>query len=139
VVKLAGDAAEGAWSVSHFVDWSETQNKGIQLGMKMQEEFRGGVDYQTQYLMGVIPARITAEAIRHAAKSVGPEKVDSTAIYDALTTMGKIDMLGLTADVQYSPTERRPFKYLNISKCSNGKWSEEKYGIEVPWLKPGAK
>lgn len=139
VVKLAGDAAEGAWSVSHFVDWSDTENKGIQLGMEMQKEFRGGVDYQTQYLMGVIPARFTAEAIRYAAKTVGPDNVNNEAIYNALTTMGKIDMLGLTADASFSPTERRPFKYLNVSKCVNGNWVQEKYGIEVPWLKPGPK
>jgi branched-chain amino acid transport system substrate-binding protein len=139
VVKLAGDAAEGAWSVNHFVDWSDTKNKGIQLGMDMQKEFRGGVDYQTQYLMGVIPARFTAEAIRYAAKTFGPDNVNNEAIYKALTTMGKIDMLGLTADASYSPTERRPFKYLNVSKCVNGQWVEEKYGIEVPWLKPEAK
>jgi branched-chain amino acid transport system substrate-binding protein len=139
VVKLAGDAAEGAWSVNHFVDWSDSQNKGIQLGTKMQTEFRGGVDYQTQYLMGVIPARITGEAIRYAAKTFGPDNVNSDNIYKALTTMGKIDMLGLTADASFSPTERRPFKYLNVSKCVKGVWVKEKYQIEVPWLKPAAK
>ena len=139
VVKLAGDAAEGAWSVNHFVDWSDAQNKGIQLGTKMQTEFRGGVDYQTQYLMGVIPARITGEAIRYAAKTYGPDNVNSDNIYKALTTMGKIDMLGLTADASFSPTERRPFKYLNVSKCVKGIWVKEKYQIEVPWLKPAAK
>jgi hypothetical protein len=53
--------------------------------------------------------------------------------------MQKIDMLGLTPDASFSPTERRPFKYLNVSKCVNGVWVKEKYGIEVPWLKPGAK
>jgi len=139
VVKLAGDAAEEAWSVNHFVDWSDTQNKGIQLGTKMQTEFRGGVDYQTQYLMGVIPARITGEAIRYAAKTYGPDNVNSDNIFKALTTMGKIDMLGLTADASFSPTERRPFKYLNVSKCVKGIWVKEKYQIEVPWLKPAAK
>ena len=139
VVKLAGDAAEGAWSVNHFVDWSDAQNKGIQLGTKMQTEFRGGVDYQTQYLMGVIPARITGEAIRYAAKTFGPDNVNSDNIYKALTTMGKIDMLGLTADASFSPTERRPFKYLNVSKCVKGTWVKEKYQIEVPWLKPATK
>ena len=139
VVKLAGDAAEGAWSVNHFVDWSDAQNKGIQLGTKMQTEFRGGVDYQTQYLMGVIPARITGEAIRYAAKTFGPDNVNSDNIYKALTTMGKIDMFGLTADASFSPTERRPFKYLNVSKCVKGVWVKEKYQIEVPWLKPATK
>ncbi len=139
VVKLAGDAAEGAWSVNHFADWSETNNKGIQLGVQMQKELRGGVDYQTQYLMGVIPARFTAEAIRYAAKTFGPDSINSETIYKALTTMQKIDMLGLTPDASFSPTERRPFKYLNVSKCVNGVWVKEKYGIEVPWLKPGAK
>jgi branched-chain amino acid transport system substrate-binding protein len=139
VVKLAGDAAEGAWSVNHFADWSETQNKGIQLGTKMQTEFRGGVDYQTQYLMGVIPARMTGEAIRYAAKTFGSDNVSSANIYKALTTMGKIDMLGLTADASFSPTERRPFKHLNVSKCVKGTWVKEKYQIEVPWLKPPAK
>jgi branched-chain amino acid transport system substrate-binding protein len=139
VVKLAGDAAEGAWSVNHFADWSETNNKGIQLGVQMQTEFRGGVDYQTQYLMGVIPARITGEAIRYAAKTFGPDNVNSDNIYKALTTMGKIDMLGLTADASFSPTERRPFKYLNVSKCVKGTWVKEKYQIEVPWLKPATK
>jgi branched-chain amino acid transport system substrate-binding protein len=139
VVKLAGDAAEGAWSVNHFVDWSDTQNKGIQLGTKMQTEFRGGVDYQTQYLMGVIPARITGEAIRYAAKNYGPDNINSDNIYKALTTMGKIDMLGLTADASFSPTERRPFKYLNVSKCVKGIWVKEQYQIEVPWLKPATK
>ena len=136
---MAGDAAEGAWSVNHFTDWSETKNKGIQLGMQMQKEFRGDVDYQTQYLMGVIPARFTSEAIRYAAKTWGPDTVNNENIYKALTTMGKIDMLGLTADASFSPTERRPFKYLNVSKCVNGVWVREKYGIEVPWLKPAAK
>ena len=139
VVKLAGDAAEGAWSVNHFTDWSETRNKGIQLGMQMQKEFRGEIDYQTQYLMGVIPARFTAEAIRYAAKTFGPDNVNSENIYKALTTMGKIDMLGLTADASFSPTERRPFKYLNVSKCVNGVWVKEQYGLEVPWLKPPSK
>ena len=139
VVKLAGDAAEGAWSVNHFADWSETKNKGIQLGVQMQKEFRGGVDYQTQYLMGVIPARFTAEAIRYAAKTFGPDNINSETIYKALTTMQRIDMLGLTPDASFSPTERRPFKYLNVSKCVNGVWVKEKYGIEVPWLKPEAK
>ncbi len=139
VVRLAGDAAEGAWSVNHFVDWSETQNKGIQLGVQMQKEFRGGVDYQTQYLMGVIPARITAEAIRYAAQTFGPDRIHSGTIYQALTTMPKIDMLGLTPEASFSPTERRPFKSLNVSKCERGVWVKEQYGIEVPWLKPGAK
>ena len=139
VVKLAGEAVEGAWSVSHFADWSEAENKGIQLGTQMQKEFRGGIDYQTQYLMGMIPARFTAEAIRYAAKTWGPDNVNSETIYKALITMGKIDMLGLTADASFSPTERRPFKYLNVSKCVNGVWVKENYGIEAPWLKPGAK
>ena len=79
---------------------------------------------------------ITASAIRHAAKTQGPENVDKEAIFKALTTMGEIDMLGLTANVKYSPTERRPYKHMNISKCVNGVWVEEKYNIEVPWLKP---
>jgi hypothetical protein len=89
--------------------------------------------------MGVIPARITAEAIRYAAKTFGPDSVNNETIYKALTTMQKIDMLGLTPDASFSPTERRPFKYLNVSKCVNGVWVKEKYGIEVPWLKPEPK
>jgi hypothetical protein len=48
-------------------------------------------------------------------------------------------MLGLTADASFSPTERRPFKYLNVSKCVKGIWVKEKYQIEVPWLKPATK
>ncbi len=136
IIKLAGKAVEGAWCVSHFVDWSETENKGIQLGMKMQKEFRGKLDYQTQYLMGVIPARITEQAIRYAAKTYGPENVNKETIYKALTTGPEIDMLGLSPNANYSPTERRPFKHLNISKCVNGVWVREKYHIEVPWLKP---
>lgn len=134
--KLAGTAAENAWSVNHFVDWSQTDNKGIQLAMALQKEFRGGIDYETQYIMGMIPAMITAAAIRYAAKTFGPENVNNETIYKALTTMGEIDMLGLTSNVQYSPTERRPYKFMNISKCVNGEWVEEKYHIEVPWLKP---
>jgi hypothetical protein len=86
--------------------------------------------------MGMIPAMITAAAIRHAAKTAGPENVNKETIYKALTGMGDIDMLGLTANVRYSPTERRPYKHMNISKCVKGKWVEEKYHIEVPWLKP---
>ncbi len=137
LTKLAGKAVEGAWSVNHFVDWSQTQIEAIQLAMKMQKEFRGKLDYQTQYLMGIIPARITAEAIRYAAENYGAENVDRETIYKALVTMPKIDMLGLTpAEVKYTPEERRPFKYLNISKCENGEWVEKKYHIEVPWLKP---
>lgn len=134
--ELAGEAAEGAWSVSHFVDWSQTDNKGIQLAMEMQKELQGGVDYETQYIMGMIPAMITASAIRYAAATFGPDNVNKETIYKALTTMGEIDMLGLTPNVKYSPTERRPFKYMNISKCVNGEWIEEKYAIEIPWLKP---
>ena len=86
--------------------------------------------------MGVIPARITAEAIRYAAKTYGSENVNSETIYKALTTGPEIDMLGLTANVKYSPTERRPYKYMHVSKCAKGLWVEEKYFIEVPWLKP---
>jgi hypothetical protein len=48
-------------------------------------------------------------------------------------------MLGLTADASFSPTERRPFKHLNVSKCVNGVWVKETYQIEVPWLKPPTK
>jgi len=136
IIKLAGKATEGAWSVSHFADWTETQNKGIQLCMNLQKEFRGVLDYQTQYVMGVIPAIITAEAIRYAAKTFGPEKVSKETIYQALTTMPEIDMLGITANVKFSPTERRPYKHMNVSKCVNGQWVKEKYQIEVPWLKP---
>ncbi|MEJ2723747.1 MAG: ABC transporter substrate-binding protein [Deltaproteobacteria bacterium] len=136
IIKLAGDAVEGAWSVSHFVDWSATEVEGIQLCMKMQKELRGELDYQTQYIMGVIPARITAEAIRYAAKTHGPENVNNQTIYEALTTGPQIDMLGLTANVKYGPMERRPYKYMHVSKCENGRWVEEKYFIEVPWLKP---
>jgi branched-chain amino acid transport system substrate-binding protein len=135
MIKLAGKAVEGAWCVSHFVDWSEKENKGIQLGMKMQKEFRGKLDYQTQYLMGVIPARITEQAIRYAAKTYGPENVSKETIYKALTTGPEIDMLGLSPNSVYSEIERRPFKHLNISKCVNGVWVEEEYHIEVPWLK----
>lgn len=135
IIKLAGPAVEGAWSVSHFADWTEVENKGIQLCMQLQKEFRGGLDYQTQYVMGVIPAMITAEAIRYAAKTFGPEKVNNQTIYEALTTMPEIDMLGLTANIRYGATERRPYKHMNVSKCVDGQWRKEKYGIEVPWLK----
>ena len=113
--------------MSHFADWTEAQNKGIQLCMNLQKEFRGALDYQTQYVMGVIPAIITAEAIRYAAKTFGPEKVSKETIYQALTTMPEIDMLGITANVKFSPTERRPYKHMNVSKCVNGQWVKEKY------------
>jgi len=137
LTNLAGEAAvNGAWSVNHFADWSETEIEGIQMAREMQKEFRGELTFQTQYIMGILPAMITAEAIRYAADKHGPESVDSKTIYEALTTMPAIDMKGLTADVKYSATERRPYKHMNVSKCVDGQWVREKYHIEVPWLKP---
>jgi len=137
VIKMVGDAAEGAWAVTSWPDFAETSDKGTGFMTEIQTKTHGKLyELSSNYFMGLVPARIIYESIKLAAKKYGPENVTKEAVYNTLISLKNLDMKGICPDVNFSETERRPFLSMNLSKVQNGKWVREKYNIKTPGLKP---
>jgi branched-chain amino acid transport system substrate-binding protein len=138
VIEMVGDAAEGAWSITSWPDFSETGERGIKNLRAIQEATHGQVyEESSSYFLGLCPGRVMHEAIRLAAQKFGPEKVTKETMYETLKGLKNLDMLGFCPNVSYSETERRPYKEMNISKVKDGKWVKERYLVDAPGLMPG--
>ena len=132
-IEILGDAAEGVWCTSAPASWPN-KSKGYEMiveAFKKQGKTFKGMDT----ILGVSWARIGSEAIRAAAKKVGPENVTSVAVYDALINMKDMDMWGLIPNVSYSPDSRIPFEHCYVHEVQNGVWKDIAH-IRVPLLAP---
>jgi ABC-type branched-subunit amino acid transport system substrate-binding protein len=131
LIKLAGSAAEGAWSTNVYPSWPN-DSKGYKW---VVEEFerQGRTPKSDDTCGGISFARLGCEAIRTAAKKVGPENVDNNSIYDALCNLKDLDMWGLMPNISYAPDLRIPFNYYYVLEVKDKKWRDRAY-VEVPWF-----
>jgi len=131
LIRLAGSAAEGAWSMNPYPSWPN-DSKGYKWVVK---EFKrqGKTLKSDDTCAGFGFARIGSEAIRAAAKKVGPENVGKKAIFNALCNMKDLDMWGLMPNISYAPDLRIPFNYFYVLEVKDQKWHDRAY-VKVPWF-----
>ena len=85
LIRLAGDAVENAWSINPYTSWL---NDSKVYKWLIEEFERQGKEPKSDDTCAAINiARIGCEAIRAAAKKVGPKNVDNHAIYQALCSL----------------------------------------------------
>jgi ABC-type branched-subunit amino acid transport system substrate-binding protein len=132
-IKILGGAAEGMWCTSAPASWPN-ESKGFKL---ISKAFRKqGLTFKgMDTILGITWARIGSEAIRAAARKVGPEKVDSNSIFDALINMKDMDMWGLVPNISYSADSRIPFDRCYVHEIKNGMWRDITH-TKVPLLSP---
>ena len=98
--KLAGDAANGAYSLQTAVVYGQKVP-----GMAVIEKMTGGVPKMTHYIRGFASMLVMAEGLKKAAAKgalTGP------AIKDALETLRDYDPMGLTPPISFFPNDHRP-------------------------------
>ncbi len=81
-----------------------------------------------------------AEGMRMALEKVGFENLDGAAINDALSQLKGYNCLGLTPDINLSPTEHRGYEYTRLVRILPGaKYEPVTDFIPVPPLTPEEK
>ena len=81
---------------------------------------------------------IAGEAVRMAAKAVGPDKVDGQAVYNALINMKNFDAWGISPPISYSKTRRVGMDSIEIQTVENQKVVSKGFA-PAPDLLPGGK
>ena len=81
---------------------------------------------------------IAVEAVKMAAKAVGADKVDGTAVYDALVKMRNFDAWGISPPISYSKTRRVGMNSVDIQAIVNQR-AVSKGLFPTPDLLPGGK
>ena len=135
VIKMAGEAAEGCWSVDSYPDWYEDA-EGVKLAKDLQMKYHGEVEEHGNYFMGMTYGMITWHLVKTAADKYGPDKITKEAINDLLCELRGLDLMGITPKWTYGTYERRPFKPLNVHEVRKGEWYNLG-SVETPWLTPG--
>jgi len=73
--------------------------------------------------VGYNPAQVIVEGIKRAVAKVGADKVDGTAVYEALQTMQNYDP-GTMLPVTYGPDRRDGQRLTKLYTTKNGEWFE---------------
>ncbi|MFC1821457.1 ABC transporter substrate-binding protein [Thermodesulfobacteriota bacterium] len=109
LVKLVPDLAEGLYFINDRYMHSETAKKKGHIPWKYFEKrhlAKLGTKIYTLYSLAWFYPWVEAEAVRIAAADVGPDKVDGTAVYNALQKMKDFDAGGLILPMSFGPKRR---------------------------------
>ncbi|QLA16637.1 ABC transporter substrate-binding protein [Desulfolutivibrio sulfoxidireducens] len=113
LVKLAGDAAEGSYSLQAAVIYGQDVP-----GMKIIEKQTGGKPQMTHYIRGFASMLVMAEGIKRAAAA---GEITGPAIKTALETLRDYDPMGLTPAISFFPDDHRPNMAVFLYKIEGGK------------------
>ncbi|MFZ5811092.1 MAG: ABC transporter substrate-binding protein [Thermodesulfobacteriota bacterium] len=113
LVKLAGNAAEGGYSLQAAVIYGQDVP-----GMKIIEKQTGGKPQMTHYIRGFASMLVMAEGIKKAAAA---GEVTGPAIKTALETLRDYDPMGLTPAISFFPDDHRPNMAVFLYKIEGGK------------------
>ncbi|NMC50491.1 MAG: ABC transporter substrate-binding protein [Desulfovibrio sp.] len=113
LVKLAGNAAEGSYSLQAAVIYGQDVP-----GMKIIEKQTGGKPQMTHYIRGFASMLVMAEGMRKAAAA---GEVTGPAIKTALETLRDYDPMGLTPAISFFPDDHRPNMAVFLYKIEGGK------------------
>jgi ABC-type branched-subunit amino acid transport system substrate-binding protein len=130
--------AEGSVVTTVFATTSELKQLPIAKALikpaeNLNDAQIGGI------LVGAKRAGIIAEGIRLAATKVGPDKVDSAAVYEALQTIKNFDPWGVSPLVSFSATNRIAAPVLWVQQAKDGQVVYADKAASVPDLLPGGK
>lgn len=113
LVKLAGNAAEGSYSLQAAVIYGQDVP-----GMKIIEKETGGKPQMTHYIRGFASMLVMAEGIKKAAAA---GEITGPAIKTALETLRDYDPMGLTPAISFFPNDHRPNMAVFLYKIEGGK------------------
>lgn len=129
LVKLAGDASEGAYSLQTAVVYGQKVP-----GMVAIEKMTGGEPRMTHYIRGFASMLVMAEGLKLAAAK---GELTGPAIKEALETLRDYDPMGLTPPISFYPNDHRPNMSVFIYKVDGGKMVEvarESLERKAEWL-----
>ncbi|KUG27822.1 branched-chain amino acid abc transporter, amino acid-binding protein [hydrocarbon metagenome] len=129
LVKLAGDAANGAYSLQTAVVYGQDVP-----GMAVIEKMSGGTPKMTHYIRGFASMLVMAEGLKIAAAK---GELTGPAIKEALETLRDFDPMGLTPPISFFPNDHRPNMAVFIYKVEDGKMVEvarESLERKAEWL-----
>ncbi|MEF3696032.1 ABC transporter substrate-binding protein [Desulfolutivibrio sp.] len=129
LVKLAGDAANGAYSLQTAVVYGQKVP-----GMAVIEKMTGGTPKMTHYIRGFASMLVMAEGLKIAAAK---GELTGPAIKEALETLRDFDPMGLTPPISFFPNDHRPNMSVFIYKVEDGKMVEvakESLERKAEWL-----
>jgi branched-chain amino acid transport system substrate-binding protein len=113
LVKLAGDAAEGSYSLQAAVIYGQDVP-----GMKIIEKQTGGKPQMTHYIRGFASMLVMAEGVKRAAAA---GEITGPAIKAALETLRDYDPMGLTPAISFFPNDHRPNMAVFLYKIEGGR------------------
>ena len=133
---LAGPAlSEGMVGPRSFASWSETDNPGVKLVVSIADKNNRQAKERVMGYLGVIAGvNMCFDAIGKAAKAVGWDKLNGTAIKDQFIKMNNYDSMGIT---KYTYTTTKPESTsTRIFKAEGGKLLPVTGWVTCPDLKP---
>ena len=130
-------AVEGSVETTPLATQADFQKSP--LAALYKPEMNLSASQQPYFILGAKRAGIVAEGIRLAAASVGPQKVDKDAVYQALQTIKDFDPWGISPPVTFSATNRIASRIVWIEQAKDGKLIYADKGIVAPDLVPGGK
>lgn len=113
LVKLAGDAAEGCYSLQAAAVYGADVP-----GMKPIEKITGGEHQATHYVRGFASMMVMAEGLKRA-KAAGD--LSGEGLKTALEDMRDYDPMGLTPPISYFPDDHRPNMAVFMYRVEGGK------------------
>jgi len=116
LIEMAGDASNGYMAPMPFAFWTETKVKGVQFMHKVRKEVAGKEDAQpVNYTQGFIGAYLLVEALKKAGNNLTGENIKK------VLESNTFDMMGLSADIAYKPTLRKPNVSAKMYAIKGGK------------------
>jgi branched-chain amino acid transport system substrate-binding protein len=129
LVKMAGDAAEGAMGMQAAAIYGENVP-----GMKLIKEITKGQHQNTHYIRGWVSMMVLCEALKIADKK---GQLNGPGVKAALETIKDYDTGGLTPKITFTPTDHRPNMSAKVYEYNKGKLVLKKT-IDLPrkaeWL-----
>ncbi len=116
LMQLAGDAAEGAYSLQAAVVYGQDVP-----GMRAIEKVTNGEPQMTHYIRGFASMIVMAEGLRLAAEQ---GELTGPAVKEALETLRDYDPMGLTPPISYFPDDHRPNMSVFLYRINDGKMAE---------------
>lgn len=131
------DVFEGAVTVHPFANWTETDNKGIQLMNKYIEKNQRKPTFKTiMYPMGFTGMLVFKEVVERIVDKQGWAKVDGPTIKAELEKMADYNCNDI-AIFSYSAKRHSPLK-AKVFQVKGGKWVPVTKLKDCPDLRPAA-
>ena len=129
------EAFEGAVTVHPFANWSEEDNKGIQLMNKYFEKNNRKPTYRTiMYPMGFTGVLVFKEVVERIVEKHGWDKVDGPTIKAEMEALDNFNAHDI-AIFSYTAKRHSP-NMARVLQVKDGKWVPVTEMMECPDLRP---